>query len=209
MSIRKFSKLDILKLESWYKILGDVEIAKMLNEVNNTNKFTKKSIEKKRGYLKLKRTKEQLHRINSDNSIIPKMREGDTSIVNNHRFIKINNKIVSYSRWFYSQYYNIPEGYTIFYKDFDTLNDDITNLEVRKRQVVSKSDYKNGLKLITRNIEIKTEYNFNNWDKMSRNERADSSIYLGRMRKIKERLSNKINKTEIQEPEFYEPMQIF
>lgn len=218
LKVAKFTKLDILRLKYWYTFIGDTQIAIMLNEINETDKFTKKSIEKKRSYLKLKRTKDQIKLIMSDNAIISnlKVKEFETTIQKYHRFIKIDNKLISYSRWIYEKNKGkIPEGMIIFYKDFDSLNDNLDNLEIRERGGFKLKDFTIGLNLIEYRINKVKQQNLMNWYKMTFDEQSELMKFLSRLLKIKERLESNINnminrnKKNKCESGYYEPIEAF
>jgi hypothetical protein len=216
--IQKWTKYDISKLKIWYKFIGDTEISKMLNELKGIEIFSKKSVEKKRGYLNLKRTKQQVKLIMSDNALIfnLKIKEGETTIQDNHKFIKIDNKLISYSRWIYEKHNGeIPEGMIIFYKDFDTLNDEPDNLEIRKRGGFYLKDFQTGLNIINYRIEKTQNNNIMNWYNMNQKEQNESMIYLNRLFKIKQRIENNIHnminrgKLKPKETGFYSPVPAF
>lgn len=215
MKIKKWTNKDVSLLKSWYTFIGDKEISIMLNDIHKKEIFTKKSIEKKRHYLKLKRTKEQVKLIMSDNTTISNLRikEGEITVQSNHNLIKINNKMVPYSRYIYEKTHGkIPDGYIIIHKDFDTLNDDIDNLEARKRSWYTLDDFKAGLNIINYRINDLRNYNLMNWHKMDESEKRISMSKFGRLLKIKEKLEKVIiKKTTKKEKEsgFYEPIEAF
>lgn len=137
--------------------------------------FNKKNVEKKMELLGLKRTPIEVHKIKQRNielGLAPAQKSDDNYWTqeirkkaieeeiriwkrkdDNHyslfRSIKINNAFIPYSRWFYQKYIGpIPAGYIVFHKDFDTLNDEPDNLDIRKRCRISREVFANGLRLL-------------------------------------------------------------
>ena len=139
-----------------YRSIGDKELAKIFQENWPKNKtWTIKHIEKKRLYLKLKRTEEELKAIqqrNVDNGcflLCPVKRWAVTGVAaegeirmwrqhsgekNNSRvvpMIKINGKFIHWNRWAWEQAYGpIPEGLNVIYKDDNPYNHVVENLEL-------------------------------------------------------------------------------
>lgn len=137
-------------LKANYKSIGDCELAEIFQSKWHKNKgWTKKHIEKKRRYLKLKRSDKQIEKIHLRNvsngrfSMCPHLAwakrgiapEGDIRIwktCKGHLFkvIKLENRFVHYNRWLWEQHHGlIPEGMIIRTKD-DSLNIIIDNLEM-------------------------------------------------------------------------------
>lgn len=132
-----------------YKTKGDVELAEIFNDRWNKNKgWTKKHIEKKRKYLKLKRTEEEIHQIQLRNiqagrySVNHWMRwYGRAAKIGTiktwyhektHPFkvIKTENGYVHLNRKLWEENFGpIPEDHQITYKDGNPLNCSPENLE--------------------------------------------------------------------------------
>lgn len=155
MEMEYWTREQIDFLQAYYPIMGDVEMAELFNQMYPKEKgWTKKHIEKKRRYLKLKRTKEQIAEIKQRNvhqgrfSINHWKRwkgqgreQGELAVWKYHtgtpvvvikwsggRFFGI------YDTWAHINwmlhYGPIPEGMNIIHKDGDTLNCDISNLQM-------------------------------------------------------------------------------
>ncbi len=128
---------EILILKSEYKYKGDTEIAEMLGR-------TKKQIEKKRKYLNLKRTTNQIRKIRGRNNVIyehgfqkghipPSLRkEGEIwqRKKDKNFFTKQNGIVYKLSRWVWlSSGRKLKKGYMIVHKNKDLSNNNISNLE--------------------------------------------------------------------------------
>ncbi|PKQ69372.1 hypothetical protein BZG01_00090 [Labilibaculum manganireducens] len=79
------------------------------------------------------------------NGTLSASNEGDTRVwrINGKlvRRIKINGTFIPYSRWLYEQRFGkVPVGLIVFHLDFDSLNDSLDNLEIRKKRRISYSD---------------------------------------------------------------------
>lgn len=71
MEMEYWTTEQVLFLKKYYKTIGDVELAEIFNERWLKNKgWTKKHIEKKRRYLKLKRTSAELKKIHKRNVLM-------------------------------------------------------------------------------------------------------------------------------------------
>lgn len=158
MEMEYWTKEQVRILSAKYHFWGDVEIAEFFNSVFPEKKkgWTKKHIEKKRRYLKLKRTTEEKKSIHARNTLF-------FSFAENHykRWIGLETEIGTVKLWklekgerptlyikvvpaeatCYGSYiklarYNwikvngqIPEGYAIRHKDGNTFDCNIENLE--------------------------------------------------------------------------------
>lgn len=158
----RWSDSDIMKLKAWYPLLGDTEIASYLNEVGETfriingdktyRSFTKKHVCKKRALLGLRRTREQLDRVNADNLLVntPEtirklwetrgvMEDGSIRIWAGRRYIKIDGSFTPYARWYYDNHVRkLDPNEIVYHADGDTLNDDPSNLAIIDRAGLAK-----------------------------------------------------------------------
>lgn len=174
----RWSKKDVQRLRAWMPIMGNIEIARLLNEVGTSRrkikgewvyrKFTNKAIQKKYTLLKLSRTPEQIARIKADNLLINtpdahakmwqtrgKAKEEEIRITHGVRMIKIDGKFIPYTRWMYNKFIcELQPEEIVFHIDLDSLNDDPENLEVRTRktQRVSLNDRKRAIPLLQKRL---------------------------------------------------------
>lgn len=129
-----------------FKTKGNIEIADTLNKMKlSPRKFNKKNIEKKLKLLGLKRTPEELLLIKANHKArgaypgrTHSSPEGTIKIwsINGvpQKHIKINGRFVKYARHLYESLYGpIPKGFMIYFKDFNTMNVVIENLNISKR----------------------------------------------------------------------------
>ena len=143
----------ITYLKRNYKKIGDVEIAERFTKLYPKNKkWTKQHIEKKRRYLKLKRTDEQQAAIKLRNTkqgrfpgyweyhkdlIIP---DGTIKVYQNAngriwKAIKTKKGFIPYAPWLYrKEKGRIKKGHVIRIKDGNPLNIVIDNLEMISRE---------------------------------------------------------------------------
>lgn len=139
-------QVDFLKAN--YRGMGDKEIAEIFQEKWPKNKlWTLKHIEKKRLYLKLKRTPEQLKDIKKRNAAlgcwmtgktwetrgqaaIDHIAEWETSAGYRRKYIKLKTGYVPLAPYRWEQANGtIPEAHVIRHKDNDPLNCELENLE--------------------------------------------------------------------------------
>lgn len=149
-------QMDYLKAN--YKTIGDVELADYFNATWPKNKgWNKKHIEKKRRYLKFKRTPEEIKAIHKRN-----VKLGKFAMCAHHmwksrgvypvgtiriwktvdellfKVIKTESGFVHYAPWLWEKHYGpIPKGMCIRTKD-DSLNITIDNLEMITRSQHAK-----------------------------------------------------------------------
>lgn len=165
MELEYWTVAQVKYLKSNYKKIGDKELAEIFNKRWHKAKgWTHKHIEKKRKYLKLKRTQKQIVAIrkrNVDNGrfamcpvkawkvrgITPdgtirywrKWNSQDTFPV-----IKVDGKFVHWGRWTWEQKYgSIPAGMNVVFKDGNQYNLKDDNLELLSNAQLS---YRNSLK---------------------------------------------------------------
>lgn len=237
----RWSKEDTEKLRAWYKLIGDKYIAELLNQVGTSTgvrngvkikrSFTRKNVEKKRSLLGLKRTPEQIKNIICDNRICGEMRdftktdnlwtrgnrkaakEHDTRIWKNRKYIKINNRFIPYTRWFYNEFIEkVPSDMIVFHLDFDALNDNPDNLDVRKKRRLSLEDFKKGFELISNRLNIHSKKMERYWDRLDITQRADLMKEFQRLSSIKEKLLKHIEKEDKIETKsgiYFEPIEAF
>lgn len=131
-----------------YKEIGDVELAEIFDLVYPKNKgWTLKHIEKKRNYLGLKRTEEELVKIkernklngrfsinhwkrwSENNSPIGTIRTWKNKNKREYKVIKTDFGYVHYAPYLWTKHNgDIPDGYVIGFKDKNQLNCKIENL---------------------------------------------------------------------------------
>ncbi len=148
MELQYWTEEQTTYLRNHYKTIGDVELAEIFNQKWYKEKgWTKKHIEKKRLYLKLKRTKSQLKKIHARNkkagrlAICVKKRWETTGsnpigtiVVWNHPFgqlqhIKTAEGYIPYHRYIWEQEHGkIPKGYNVCFKDGNRMNCTLDNL---------------------------------------------------------------------------------
>lgn len=149
MELEYWTDKQIIFLIKNYKKIGDVELAEIFNKKWYKEKgWTNKHIEKKRRYLKLKRTdaeKEAIQQRNVDNgrflmcpvkrwATTGQAKEGEIRMWREQsgRFvprIKTNGRFIHWNRWAWEQNYGpIPEGMSVCFKDDDPTNMDPDNL---------------------------------------------------------------------------------
>lgn len=150
MELEYWTPEQVEYLKANYRTIGDTEIAQHFNVTYHKAKgWTKKHIEKKRRYLKLKRTgeeKKSIHARNVRNGSFAmcavnawKTREvtevgaTKTWTVNGYvrQFIKTEKGYYPYNRYLWEQKYGpIPKGTNVCYKDGNPNNCVIENLEL-------------------------------------------------------------------------------
>lgn len=234
----RWSNQDIKRLKAWYKLIGDTEISKLLNLYGNSKKringvivkriFTIKHVEKKRRLLCLSRTKKQISEIRKDNKLCGNLKdftstdnlwtrgvkqiakEEDIRTWKGRKHIKINGKFIPYTRWFYSKFISsVPKNMIVFHIDLDSLNDNIENLEIRKKKRLGINDYERALSLIkTRILNLKNKSS-ENWDNQKPKERQLAMSEIIRLENIKLKIESKFKKEEIKETGFYEHIEAF
>lgn len=152
-------------LKAYYQLLGDTEIAEVFEQLWPKQKTWKnKHIEKKRRYLRLKRSKSEIRAINLRNASLGKYNpqqawetrgvreEGEVSMWdcngNIRKVIKwsggsLNDKtyeFLSHVNWIL-HYGTLPTGKIIVFKDGNPLNCDIDNLKAISRRENAKRNY--------------------------------------------------------------------
>lgn len=170
MEIIYWTDEQIEALKHLYKTLGDTEIAEIFNRRwKKKGGWSKKHIEKKRLYLKLKRTKEEIAYIKRRN-----VEKGRYAMANRNRwkdrtaknkeiriweqpdgapraYIKINGRFRDYARWCYQREVGaIPRGMLVRTIDGNPLNITISNLRLVTRR-------EHGLMNKTQPLEYKRE----------------------------------------------------
>lgn len=151
MEMQYWTPEQVYLLKRKYRTVGDVELAELFNATfKKNNGWTKKHIAKKRGYLKLHRTKNEEKAIRARNSkagrynTVLKSWIGRVAPVGEIRVqnianrkvtvIKQQNGFVHYPRHLYeSQFGKIPKGYVVALKDGNGLNVESGNLELISR----------------------------------------------------------------------------
>ncbi|MFW6370977.1 MAG: hypothetical protein ACOC10_07220 [Bacteroidota bacterium] len=170
-------------------------------------KFTKKHVEKKLGLLGLSRTNDEVHRIlkrnieigirpvfsKEDNlytrGIKPVAGEYDIKVWNangyTRRVIKVDGKFIPYARWFYHNYIgSVPDGWNVYHKDMDPLNDDPGNLYIHPMSSNAYGDYIIAKKLLNERI--------NRHYKIKRQTRHEEREWQSELRRLRNIL-NKVN----------------
>ena len=137
MEMEYWSPTMVQFLKDNFQLIGDVELAEFYeNEWPKNKPWSKKHIEKKRRYLSLKRTPDELHKIKVRNTANGRFKlcninrwlatgsnEIGTVVVWNHNGyriaqIKTLNGYVHYNRYLWQQHYGtIPEGNCIVKKE--------------------------------------------------------------------------------------------
>ncbi|MES2590877.1 MAG: HNH endonuclease signature motif containing protein [Bacteroidota bacterium] len=150
MEMEYWTEEQILFLNENYKTVGDVELAEIFNQLYYKSKgWTKKHIEKKRRYLKLKRTEKQKNKIRDRNtaagrfsinhwrrwidrvSPVGEIRTWKRESGRPYKVIKTESGFVHYAQWLYVQNNGpVPEGMVVRLKDDDPLNVIPENLEI-------------------------------------------------------------------------------
>ena len=151
MNLQYWTDEQIEFLKNNYKKIGDAEIAEIFAEKYPKDKgWSKKHIEKKRRYLNLKRTPEQIEKIKKRNleqgrykmcNVRMWQTRGVTPVGEIRTWVNKNNRITvvirtekgfePYNRWLWKQHYGIiPKGYNVVCKDGNQFNTEIDNLEL-------------------------------------------------------------------------------
>jgi hypothetical protein len=150
MELEYWTEEQVEFLRANYREIGDKELAEMFSERWHKKKgWSKKHIEKKRRYLKLKRTEAERGRILIRNrsqgrhNTVQRSWEtrgyaqvGDTAEwPDQHgtvrRFVKTERGFVHMGPWLWRRHHGpIPRGHNVCFKDGDPLNCDIGNLEL-------------------------------------------------------------------------------
>lgn len=149
MELEYWTEEQIEYLKAHYKLKGDSEIAREFNKLWPKKKlWTKKHIDKKRGYLGLRRTQEEQFRIRTGRYLETdyadfnglNFPQGKKRLwLNNGKFrwmIKVGPVFVSMARFIWEQAHGpIPKGMKILFIDSDTSNCTLANL-----RLVSQAD---------------------------------------------------------------------
>lgn len=150
LQYRRWTAAKITYLKRNYRRMGDKELAQQISEkVTTDGKVYKlKQIEKKRSYLGLQRTPEELAKIRARNASngcwikSDELRakrtypEGKSVVVNmkdgsKRRYIKVGSKMVFHNRFLWEQEYGkIPKGFVLRCLTEDKLNPDPDNWEL-------------------------------------------------------------------------------
>lgn len=133
MEMEYWTDVQIKWLKKLYQHVGDLEISMIFNEAYPKEKgWTLKHIEKKRNYLGLKRSKEQLRSIKSRNKLFGawmvgskhtwetrgRMENGEVRTWKGRQYIKSDDRVISYSRFIWEQNKGpIPEGMNVVRRD--------------------------------------------------------------------------------------------
>jgi hypothetical protein len=158
-----------------YKKMGDKEIAYQLNlRFPKVKKFDNKAIEKKRTYLKITRTAEELAGIKKrtvevlkaykhgktwktrgelPQGTIKTWKQTGTNAIYYFKVIKIGKQFINYARYLWEQANGpIPKGYCVCFKDGNSLNCELSNLQCITRQEKEKIKTRYGNQF--KNIEL-------------------------------------------------------
>lgn len=141
MHFEYWTEEQVAFLKKNYKKIGDKELAILFNGLwEKEKRWTWKHMEKKRLYLKLKRTPEELKKIKIRNkkrgcwrgmntwdtrgaSIIGEVRIWRTDNKYAYKVIKTKGGYRVYSRWMYENTFGpIPKGHIVTYRDNDPMN---------------------------------------------------------------------------------------
>jgi hypothetical protein len=145
LELEYWTEVQVKWLRRLYPHVGDLEIAQIFNEAYPKRKgWTLKHIEKKRLYLGLKRTPEQLRRIKQRNKLFGcwmvgskntwqtrgEARVGEVRIWKGREYIKTKQGFEILARRVWMDHYGaIPKDYNVVIKDRTKSAGDITNLE--------------------------------------------------------------------------------
>jgi hypothetical protein len=162
MRLNFWTDQQVAFLKANYKIMGDTELAELFNEKFKRRKhWTKKHIDKKRGYLKLKRTKKQIIEIEQRNldqgRLNCHMKKGKSNFLTTgpavqgeirmYKYthgvitsrIRIGKRWIYWPRWAYKKHHGpIPKGYVIVMKDKNAYNTIPSNLEAVTREEATR-----------------------------------------------------------------------
>lgn len=168
MGLKRFemeywTKEQITYLKRYYRTIGDTELASLFSKKWHKNKgWSKKHIEKKRRYLKLKRTPHQRAAIKQRNiskgmfkncvvnswitrgGASPELTVRIWPVANiKHKHIKVNGKFIKLAKYNWEQFHEkkVRKGYCIVFKDGDPMNCNPKNLQriTRKENVLRNS----------------------------------------------------------------------
>jgi len=154
MDMQYWTDEQVLFLKENYKTVGDTVLAEIFSTIYYKEKgWTKKHIEKKRRYLKLKRTEKELIKIKEINVINGRWAEshwkrwfervspiGEVRVWMNSdtnkpfKVIKTAEGFVHYAPWLFQQYFGpVPKGMIVRLLDEDPLNVVLENLTLVTR----------------------------------------------------------------------------
>jgi len=154
MELEYWTDDQVLFLKENYKRIGDVELAEIFTEMFYKAKgWTNKHIEKKRRYLKLKRTEQHKNEIQERNKEAGrfsinhwkrwfelKAKPGTIRIWKGEngkpfKVIKVADQFVHYAPFCFEAYFGpVPEGYIVQLLDSDNMNIKIENIGLMTRQ---------------------------------------------------------------------------
>ena len=153
MEMEYWTDEQVIFLKENYKNIGDKELAIIFNKKYKKNKgWTHKHIDKKRKYLNLKRTADEIKKIRSRNIKRDCFKSRSTwktrgvtadgtikiwagkSYKNAYKVIKFNGKFVHYAQWLYIKNFGaFPAKHIVGFKDGDNMNVVPENLEAITR----------------------------------------------------------------------------
>jgi hypothetical protein len=163
MEMEKWTEEQVTFLLKWYRKRGDLELAEMFNERWYKKKgWTLKHIEKKRMYLGIKRTPEELRAIKerhkkhgvyiraSKKTWATRGVKPEGTVVYwaraNQRpmpFVKVKGRFILWTRWYWRKYRgHIPTRMKVTFKDGNPYNRRISNLELITAGELSKRNSK-------------------------------------------------------------------
>jgi len=235
----RWSQEDIKKLKSWYKIMGNTQIAELLNIYGTSSRiidgekikriFTKKHVEKKLILLEIRRSEEQIKNIMNDHRLCGNLRdytsndnlwtrgfliaakEGEIRIRKNMRVIKINGEFIPYARWFYNQFIApVPDNMKVYHIDMDPLNDEPENLELSQFHYSNRADYQRALPLIETRLQREQKKAAKKWEQLlSPDEKSAIMKEIARLTNIKENIERKLTVKSKPVSKYYEPIEAF
>jgi len=172
MELEYFSKAQINFLKSQYHKIGDCELAELFQRKWPKKKgWTKKHIEKKRKYLRLKRTKKEIKKIHARNRIAgrfsqcPVKRWDKTGRApegqirywkrkdgTEYPVIKVDGTFMPWARWTWQSTVGpIPKGFNIVFADGDCHHLSIDNLIALSNAQLSQRNSTKGSKGLSDN----------------------------------------------------------
>lgn len=150
IQLEYFTQLQITFLKKHFQKKGDSELAEIFQQKWPKQKcWTKKHIEKKRNYLKLYRTKEEINKIHQRNVKAGKFKicpvkmwnkrgrtpEGEIHYWSQYKtgkkypVIKHNGRFIHWARWAWEQKYGkVPKGMNVVFNDGNSYKREIQNL---------------------------------------------------------------------------------
>jgi len=235
----RWNNADVKKLKAWYRIMGNTQIAELLNLYGTSSRkikgkivkrvFTKKNVEKKLHLLCIVRTEDNIKNIIKDhhlcgnikvfsssdnlwtNGVLTPAKENCIKIWKGSMNIKIDGKFIPYARWFYKNFVgSIPDNKRVYHIDMDPMNNSPENLYLMAFQRLGSDYYERALPLIEQRISNIQKLINKKWERLlNKDERSYLMKELSRLINIKNKIEKRITRTQNNQSKYYEPIEAF